>query len=208
MPEVTAIILAGGKNLRLGRNKALEKLGGQSLIERAIERLKVLSPAFVVVTAQDTPPLLLSDVRVVADIMPGRGPLGGIYSGLARSETLHNIVVACDMPFLNPTLFRYMLDRAPGFDIVVPRLGAGLVEPLHAVYDLGCLPAIKDRLGRNELQTNRLLDSLSVRYIERAECRELDPDLRSFFNINRQADLDKAVALLAEESAYKVPADR
>jgi molybdopterin-guanine dinucleotide biosynthesis protein A len=137
-------------------------------------------------------------MEIVVDVYPDKGPLGGIYTGLLASQSSHSIVVACDMPFLNTELLRYMIELSGGLDAVVPRLGEGMVEPLHAIYSRSCLDNMKIRLERNQLGINSFLDTVRVRYVERAECQRLDPQLLSFFNINYQSDLDRAIALAAE----------
>ncbi len=196
---VTSIILAGGKNLRLGSSKALEIIGGKSLIERVIERVKLVSNQTLIVTSPGQPALpVAGGVEVLVDLYPGRGPLGGIYTGLLASLSSHSIVVACDMPFLNIELLRYMIQLSQGFDAVVPRLGAGKVEPLHAVYSKGCLDNMKTQLEHNQLRVAHFLNTVRVRYVERAECQRLDPQLLTFFNINCQSDLDRAITLAAE----------
>jgi len=196
---MTSIILAGGKNLRLGRSKALETIGGKSLIERVVERLSPLTNRIVVVTSREQPDLAATGgMEVLADLYPGKGPLGGIYTGLLASRSSHSIVVACDMPFLNTELLRYMIELSGDFDAVVPQLGEGMVEPLHAIYSKSCLDNMKTELERDQLGVNSFLDTVRVRYVERAECQRLDPQLLSFFNINYQSDLDRAIALAAE----------
>ena len=197
--KVTGIILAGGKNLRLGRNKALEFLGSKSLIERVIERLQPLTNQILIVTSREQANQLLeSKTQILIDIFPDSGPLGGIYTGLLSSKSSHSIVVACDMPFLNTELLRYMVGVPQDYDAVVPRLETDKLEPLHAIYSRNCLDNIKTLLQRNEFRVNSLLKSVRVRYIERAECEKLDPQLLSFFNINRQSDMKRAIALIAE----------
>ncbi len=194
--KVVSIVLAGGKNLRLGRNKALEKVGDKPLIERVIERLKPLSNQILVVTSGQQFELpVAGDVKILVDIYPDKGPLGGIYTGLLASQSSPNIVVACDMPFLNSRLLSYMIEMSSGFDAVVPRLGERRLEPLHAVYSSNCLESMKSQLELNQLEVNSFLNRVCVRYIERAECERLDSQLLSFFNINCQADLDWANAI-------------
>lgn len=190
---VTSIVLAGGKGLRLSRSKPAEIIGGKSLIQRVVERLKGLSSQILIVISQE-PLDLLGDgeIEIVKDIYPGKGPLGGIYTGLMASRSSHNLVVACDMPFINIELVRYMIELSPDFDVVVPRLEKGKVEPLHAVYSKSCLNPIRSQLERDQLRIACLLDTLNVRYVERAECQSFDPELLSFFNINCQSDLDRA----------------
>jgi len=196
--EVTSIVLAGGKNLRLGRYKALETVCGKTLIERVVERLRPLTDRILVVTSQEQPPLTVAGVEVLVDVYPGRGPLGGIYTGLLASRSLYGVVAACDMPFLNTELLRYMIELSPDFDVVIPRLGEEMVEPLHAIYSRNCLDNMKTQLERNQLRINSLLNAVRVRYVERAECQRFDPQLLSFFNINYQSDLDRANMLATE----------
>ena len=198
--EVTGIILAGGKNLRLGRNKALEKIGGVTVIERVVSRLTPLVSQLVIVTADGKNHLIpIPSAKFKADIYPGKGPLGGIYSGISVSRTELNIAVACDMPFLNTALLKHMLELASGFDAVVPRTRESLFEPLHAVYSGTCLPVIKNHLESEQLSIRAFLAEVKVRYIEEGECRRYDPELLSFFNMNRQADFERAQKLASQE---------
>ena len=91
-----------------------------------------------------------------------------------------------------------MIELSQGFDAVVPRLGEGKIEPLHAVYSRNCLNNMKELLEHNQLGIARLLKTVRVRYVERAECQRFDPQLLSFFNINSQSDLNRARKLVAE----------
>ncbi len=202
--KVTSIVLAGGKNLRLGRSKALEILGGKSLIERVIERLRPLTSQILIVTSQEQLDLpVAGKAEVLVDLYPGKGPLGGIYTGLMASQSSHSIVVACDMPFLNTELLRYMIGLSRDFDAVVPQLGEGMIEPLHAIYSKSCLDNIKTQLELNQLGVRSFLNKVRVRYIEQAESQRLDPQLLSFFNINYQSDLDRAIALARRETSTR-----
>lgn len=197
--EVTSVVLAGGKNLRLGRSKALEVINGRSLIERVMERLAPVASNLLIVTSRqqfDLP--TIPGAEVLIDVYPGSGPLGGIYTGLLVSQTAQSIVVACDMPFLNTELLRHMVELSRDFDAVVPRLANGMIEPLHAIYSKSCLDKMKIRLENNQLGITPFLDEMRVRYIEEAECRRFDPELLTFFNINHQSDLEQAIKLAAE----------
>jgi molybdopterin-guanine dinucleotide biosynthesis protein A len=194
--EVTSIVLAGGKSLRLGKSKALEIAGGKSLIERVIQQLKQLSSHVLIATSREQSDLLVAiDAEILVDIYPNKGPLGGIYTGLMASQCSHNIVVACDMPFLNTELLRYMVELSRDFDAVVPRLSMGTLEPLHAIYSKACLDSIRTQLDSGQLRVDSFLSEVRVRYVERPECQRLDPQLLSFFNINYQSDLERAIVL-------------
>jgi molybdopterin-guanine dinucleotide biosynthesis protein A len=192
--SVNSIILAGGKGLRLGGDKALVVLDGENLLQRVISRLVFLNGSIVLVIAEKQKPLEVAgypQLKLVTDIYPGKGPLMGIYSGLLNSDSEKNLVVACDMPFLNKRLIEYMLDVSTNFDITVPRLG-NVVEPLHSVYSKNCLASIVKLLVENNLKIDSLLKMVKVRYVEVEEVDNFDPEHLSFFNINTKADLSLA----------------
>lgn len=186
----------------MGRDKALEEIGGQSLIQRVIGRLAPLGTEVMVVTARRNQ-LFLPDLGLkrVIDVYPGKGALGGIYSGLKAAPSFHSLVIACDMPFLNIALLRHLMELSPGFDVVIPRVGE-YVEPLHAVYSKNCLAPIEAMLKLDRLKISNLLNAVKVRYVEGAEIEKFDPEGLSFFNINSEADLERARTLLEKERTF------
>jgi len=192
--DITCVVLAGGKGLRLGRDKVQETIGTDNLLQRVLSQLTAFNRDIVIVTTgEKSLPQIhgYQRSRIVTDIYPGKGALGGIYTGLAESSSQYNLVVACDMPFLNQALLRYMMELSAGFDMVVPRLGK-MVEPLHAVYARSCLAPIERLLGRDNLEVRALFDLVNVRYVESDEIDRFDPQHLSFFNVNTEADLEKA----------------
>ena len=192
--DTSCIILAGGKSLRLGHDKVLEKVGNVSLLEQVISRVDSLSTEVIVVTAEErTLPRLTErpKIKVVSDIYPGIGSLGGIYTGLVTSNSYHNLVVAVDMPFLNQPLLRYMLEVSDGFDFILPRINT-FFEPLHAVYSKYCIEPIESLIKQRRKVIIELFDHVKVRYIEAEEIDKFDPQHLSFFNINTRADLERA----------------
>ncbi len=199
--DIGCIILAGGKGLRLGQDKASEIIGDRSLLERVVSRLSSFNSDILVVTASKRTFLQLNGyprLRAVADIYLNKGPLGGVYAGLKASDSFYNLVVACDMPFLNQALLRYMMQISAGFDLVVPRLGE-LVEPLHAVYSRACLAPIESLLKQDDLSLRQLFALVRVRYVEAEEIDRFDPQHLSFFNINNEADMERAEKLARNE---------
>jgi len=133
--DISCIVLAGGKGLRLGHDKALETVGNKCLIQWVVFSLSFLNSDIIIVTAtkQFFPQLTgYPKLKIITDTYSGKGPLGGIYTGLATSDSVYNLVVACDMPFLNEDLLRYMIQLSANFDLVVPRWDS-MVEPLHAI---------------------------------------------------------------------------
>jgi molybdopterin-guanine dinucleotide biosynthesis protein A len=197
--KISAVVLAGGKSRRMGRRKALETIGGKSLIERAIDRIGPISSEVLIVTSRellDFPDAC--EARVLVDLHRGKGPMAGIYRGLLASRSAYSLVVACDMPFLSTALLRHMTELADGFDAVVPRLSDDTMEPLHAIYSKSCLSEMKRRLDCDRLGVDAFIKTVRVRYVERAECERFDPQLRSFLNLNYESDLEYAVSLEAE----------
>jgi molybdenum cofactor guanylyltransferase len=189
--DVNCIILAGGKSARLGRNKLMEKVGGRNLLERVVARLASFNSEIIVVTALDSalPDLTgTPKLKVIKDIIPGKGSLGGLYSGLTVSDRPYNLVVACDMPFLNLNLFKHMIGLAESYDAVVP-LVKDNAEPLHAVYSRNCLPALQYLIEQNRLSILELFPMIKVHYVNTGDIEQYDPRYLSFFNINTEADL-------------------
>ena len=197
---MTSIILAGGRSLRLGRSKPLQAIGGKSLIQWVIDRLAIFSTEIIIATAHGEAIPCVSDAKIktVADIYPGKGPLVGIYSGLVASSSPRAIVVGCDTPFLSVGFLEHMTRISSIFDAVVPRI-ENEVEPLCAVYSKTCLAHIQELLEQNDLRIDRLFGVVKVRYVEEDEINSFDPEHLSFFNVNNQADLDRARELAAEK---------
>lgn len=190
LPSLSVVILAGGYGRRLGRDKAALLLGGETLLERAIRRMAWLSDDLVVVTRPDQE-LAASTACVVHDRPGQSGVLAGIAAGLAASSHAWAFVVACDMPFVNLDLVRYLAGLAAGYDIVVPRLPQGL-EPLHALYSQCCLAAVERALYAGQQRVISFYPEVRVRYVSPDAMAPLDPELRSFFNINTPENLDQA----------------
>ena len=195
--KVSGIILAGGMSRRLGRNKAIEKIGGQPLIERAIDKLSLLTNEVIVVVNSEERALSLclpNHVKTAVDIYPSKGSLGGIYTGVSASNEDWNIIVACDMPFLNVDLLRNMLSFRKEVDAIVPILNQ-FPEPMHAIYSKNCLPFILRKIESDELKIDGFFSDIKVNLFSEAQVDEFDPDHLSFFNINSQPDLEIALKL-------------
>lgn len=198
LEDVTVAILAGGKSTRMGADKALTALLGRPLVEHAAARLRGLGRETLLIT--NTPEAHAgAGLPMFSDVIPGKGPLGGIYTALTHAAGDYVLVVAVDMPFLNRDLLRYMIGLAAGHDAVVPRMG-GLPEGLHAVYGKACLEPIRARLAAGRLSVKGFFADVRVRYVEAAEIDRFDPERRSFFNVNTPDDLEAARRLLADDA--------
>ncbi len=187
---ISCIVLAGGKGKRLGTDKAFLRIGGQVLIEGIVEKMAQIGDEVIVVTNSPQRYSHL-EARLVGDVYPGKGALGGIYSGLRAARSDYSLVVACDMPFLDLRLLRYMILLSPGQDVVIPRI-EGLTEPLHAIYSRRCLQPIERVLASGGRRIIGFFPEVRVRYVEEQEINLFDPRHLSFFNINTPADLEKA----------------
>ncbi len=196
---ITAVILAGGQSRRLGRDKAVEPFYGEPLIRRVIRRASEAVSAYQIVVVVADPEraaaLPLDDHHLTAvDVFPDCGSLGGIYTGLDAATTQWSLVTACDMPFLSAPLLSHMAGLRDGVDAVVPVID-GRPEPTHALYNRRCLPAIEAKLRAGQLKISGFFDDVTVRYVPEDDIRNFDPDLISFFNINRPEDLARAAEL-------------
>ena len=179
---MTGIILAGGESRRMGVDKAFMTVAGIPLIEHVLRALGPVVGTIIIVT--NSPERYRSyKVRLVADRLEQRGPLMGIYSGLCSSNSEYNVVVACDMPYLNAGLLSYQLEVAPGYDAVVPAF-EGLIEPLHAVYSKRLIPLIEERMREDERRIRNIFGRANVRYVTKNEIDRFDPERRSFINLN------------------------
>lgn len=194
MEKASAIILAGGKNTRIGRNKALIKLPiGETILQNIVDILQRIFPEIIIVTNQ-TKDYLRFNVHVVEDLIKESGPLGGIFTGLCYSVSKHNFVVACDMPFIQPALIRLLLEKSGTHDVVIPEVD-GEVEPLFALYSKSCIPTMLEHLQKQNLKIREVLSKLQVKKIGAEKIDQLDPEHLSFFNINTEEDLRRAESL-------------
>jgi molybdopterin-guanine dinucleotide biosynthesis protein A len=194
MKQVAGIILAGGQSRRMGKNKALLQLPGNeqfTFVEHLAHTLDACcSEILLVVRDQaaaaeyDTVP----NVRLVLDKIPGYGPLMGIYSGLSAIQSSHALVIAVDMPFLQPAMLTFLLSQPLTDALLVPVVNDA-PQVLCAIYPQNILPPIEERLSQGRRDPRSLLDEPNVTYIDEARLREIDPQLRSFININTPEEL-------------------
>ncbi len=188
--DITGIILAGGKSLRYGKNKALVEVEGTRLVERVISVMQPLFEDLIIIT--NTPREYdYLQLPMHEDVIKGLGPLGGVYTGLETISTESGFFVACDMPFLQSALIRHMVEIKDDFDAVVPKVD-WKIEPLHAIYTKNCLPAIKKLINAQGYQIIKFFDNIRVRYVKEKEIRSFDSKLKSFLNVNSPEELTDA----------------
>ena len=196
--RVGGIVLCGGRSSRMGRPKAWLPFAGEPMLARVARVMRSVVEPVVVVAApgQDVPPLP-SAVRVVRDEVEGRGPLAGLASGLtALTGTCDAAFLSsCDVPFLQPQIVRRLIDRLGDAVIAVPHVG-GFHHPLAAVYSTSVLPHGRQLLAADRARMTDLFTRVPTRIIEPHDLADLDPDFRSFRNVNTP---EEYAAALAEE---------
>ena len=196
MYNMAGIILSGGKNIRMGENKAFIKLGGERIIDRTVQLFRRLFSQIVLVTNEPLAYAYL-DIETVVDLIPNSGSLIGIYTGLFYSKHPHCFVAACDMPFINKGVIDYMLSIKEYYDIVIPHLPDGY-HPLLARYSKRCLGFMEELVCEDRLKITDVFNKVNVREVLSKEIIALDPTMRSFFNLNTPGDLEKARELVSE----------
>jgi molybdopterin-guanine dinucleotide biosynthesis protein A len=204
MTASTVILLAGGLGSRLGSDKALYPLAGKPMVRHIVDRLSGLSDDFWVVIARNASPseyskVLPGFVRIVNDIPEGKGPLIGIVTGLRAARSQYAIVLSCDIPFVNRQVIQLLLTSASGAEAAIPRSKEGHLEPLHAVYHRDSMLHEADQtLAERRLSPIDSINRLThVIYVSIEDAiKPIDPDLRTFFNMNTREDIKRAEEIL------------
>lgn len=191
-------VLAGGRSRRMGRDKALLQLGGQTLIERVLAAARPLAYPRLIVGAPAAYAHL--GLPVLPDRCPGRGPLGGLYTALDATAA-PVLLLACDLPFLAPDFLRHLADRRGPQQAVVPYTAAGL-QPLCALYELSCLGAVEAAIQADQLGMRDLLSNLSLDLVREKDWRPYDERGLLFANLNAPAEYERAQAALLKTGIH------
>jgi len=201
--EMSAVILAGGKSSRMGKNKMLLPLGDSTIIGTLLATLTELFGECVLVTDH---PEAYGDwrVKITADLICGteKNSLTGIHAGLSVASHPYSFVVAGDMPFVEPELLSRLAALCGKDDVIIPRQGEHF-QPLCAIYHKNCLPHIEELLSRQHYKILDFFHALSVRHVDAAELLPFDRQLWSFFNVNNPDDYR-----LAQEFVEQFKAER
>ncbi|MEO6197281.1 MAG: molybdenum cofactor guanylyltransferase [Dehalococcoidia bacterium] len=191
-PRATGIVLAGGSSQRMGRDKAYLEIGGGTVLRRVLDAVFLVCDDVVIAAGRRSHDFAGIPRVTCVDDPPGTGgPLAGVVAGMRSASNSTCIVVACDMPFVDPKLLAHLLDRLDDCAAAVPVFG-GSPQPLQAAYSTTCLPTAECmlRLGDNSMRS--LLDRIPVRFIGERQVGRIDPGNLSGFNMNTVADLDFA----------------
>jgi molybdopterin-guanine dinucleotide biosynthesis protein A len=185
----------------MGTDKSFVEILGQPLIEHIIGRLSSLGQRETILITNKPGDYAHLGLPMFGDVLPDKGSLGGIYTAIYHSQNPYTLVVACDMPFLNPALLRYMIDLCEGdqYDVIVPRF-EGYPQGLHAIYSKNCLEPIRARLDADRLKVIGFYDDVRVSHLDEAEYQPLDPDGLAFRNVNTPDELAEARTLAAQRN--------
>ena len=206
--KLSAAILAGGQSRRMGKDKALLEVDGRALIEYVIDVAnRVADETFIV--ASDRPEYEQFGCPVVADKFPQSGSLGGIYTAVSEASNDHCLVLACDMPFVNEKLLKFMVEQVDEADALVPALaaersdqgGPETLETLHAIYSKACIPAIERQLNAGVFKVIGFFSEVNVKKLPEDVVLEWDPQLLSFFNTNTPEEFEWAKERLAQQAS-------
>ena len=185
---MNAAILVGGKSSRMGSNKAFLELKGKTFIELQIDLLReIFNDIFI--SANTSSEYEYLNLSIFKDVYPGKGPLGGIYTSLINSSSLHTFMLACDMPFIGPELINHLKDLTKEYDVVIPKSEKGL-EPLHAFYSKKCIDPIKRSLEEDNLRITSFFPHVNVKIVELDNLNLSDCFKNSIKNLNTRDDYE------------------
>ncbi len=187
----------------MGQPKPFLEFGGRPLISWVLDSVVDLCQKVYIVSGSLPEDAFLDrilsfrrdHIEVMRDRLPGCGPLGGMSTALPLTRGPFALVVACDMPFLNPRLLRYLADQLGNFDAAVLQLPGG-EHPLPGVYSKTCLTAISQQLMSGDLALASLLGRIRVKRVPEEAIQRFDPRSLSTTNVNTPEDLEKARSLL------------
>ncbi|MCJ7559691.1 molybdenum cofactor guanylyltransferase [Candidatus Bathyarchaeota archaeon] len=199
----SAIVLAGGFSSRFGQDKGVLELANKPLIKHVIDAVSPLVDETIVVTnsqerAEKYLKVIAADVQFVIDVCDSKSPLIGALTGFGSAHGEYSLLLPFDTPFVSREVVSLLFELCLTKAAVIPRWPNGQIEPLHAVYRTkAALEAAKIAVGEGELNVRAMIEKLrGVRYVSTLVIQQLDPDFRTFFNINTPFDLKKATAMV------------
>ncbi|MDH3566660.1 MAG: molybdenum cofactor guanylyltransferase [Desulfobacteraceae bacterium] len=198
------IILSGGQNTRMGgRNKAFLRLEDRYFLDWIINTLSNACCDLILATRE---PYLYSewDLKIVEDIFKVRSPLTGLHAGLVNMLADYAFCTSCDTPLLKKEIVQVLIDEIePGYDVIVP-VSDTYYQPMCAVYSKKCIPFIEKQLNLGDLKADHLYEKIKLKEIPYERFEAIDPDLKSFFNVNTPEDIYSAGRLLKRTEQIKV----
>jgi molybdopterin-guanine dinucleotide biosynthesis protein A len=183
----TGIILAGGQSSRMGREKGLIRWHGKTLVENAVDVLSPLCDRILISANKNHYDFL--GYQVVNDLFPACGPMGGIFSALSASDTMDNLVIPTDTPFVTTEMYRYLILQLGTYDAVVPVDHDSFFQPLCAIYTRTILPAMEAQINHHMLGFSPLFRQIHLKAVPFQTTLDFY-HTNFFYNINSPADLE------------------
>ena len=193
----SAIVLMGGRSSRMGRPKAALDFGGVPILTRIVSELKRRFAEIVVVAAPESEDSLQIDmpaIKVVRDETAYQGPLDALRRGLDAVTNEIAFACSCDLPLLDSDVVAAIVAMLGEFDAAIPIVGEKL-QPLHAAYRKRCAIALAALAMRGERRLIAIADAVNTRRISERDLKVIDPQLRSFFNVNTLDDYQRALKI-------------
>jgi len=201
--DKSAIILAGGFSRRFGRDKGLLQLANKPLINHVLDAIDNVANEKIVVAsskvqAENYMGILSSNVKIYVDVEDTHSPLVGALTGFREARGKYVLLLPCDTPFVSRDVVSLLFELCMSRNAVIPRWSNGYIEPLQAVYCTNpAYETAKITLSEGKLNLQSMVDRLrAVRFVSTLVLQQLDPNLKTFFNINTPLDLKKAETML------------
>ena len=193
IPPLTAFILAGGKSTRMGADKAFVRLGGRTLLARALDIARSITPDVRIV---GDPKKFAAFAPTVEDVFPNCGPLGGIHAALRSSPTDVNLILAVDVPFVSSALLQHLIERASnsGAMVTVAQTGGGY-QPLCAVYRRNFADVAEKALQEGRYKIDTLFAASSTQTIAERDLEAAGFSAKMFRNLNTPQELADATEI-------------
>lgn len=195
----SAIVLAGGISSRFGQDKGVLELNHKSLIKHVVDTVRAVTDEIIVVAnspkrVEKYAKLVGPNVRFAIDLEQAKGPLVGALTGFVAARGSYALLLPVDVPFVSRDVVDLLFELCHGRSAVIPRWPNAQIEPLHAVYHVQvALEAAKIAVGDGRLNVRAMIEGMrGVRYVSTLVIQELDPELKTFFNVNTPLDLKKA----------------
>lgn len=191
MNDVAGFVTAGGKSARMGKDKAWLELAGRPMIEHVIAALRPVTTSVAIIATD--PEYARLGFPVFADSQMGIGPLEAIRTTLRNSNSPRTLLVGCDLPFVSPELFKFLLSIGGDYDAVVPISADRKLEPLCAIYCTKALVVVDALIASGERKISSLFDRVPTRFVRFDELQHLFGSEIFFENVNTSSDYARAI---------------
>lgn len=180
----TGIILAGGKSSRMGKDKGLIEFNGKKLIEYPLNLLSLFCNEMIISSNNEA--YLQFGYPVIADEIEDSGPAAGLAAALKASSNEWNLVLSCDVPFVNEESIQYLISCAGNGVGTIP-VHNGYVEPLVALYHKSFYHTLESCITGGNLQMRRIVDHPGTFFVDFTSLLRENPKI--FDNLNSPGDL-------------------